>query len=59
MHELKQMPTPKVAVRETVRVVEKTVYRDRKPKKRKQKKRKNWSWKFKDELFDVIEDIFD
>nr|WP_306461218.1 hypothetical protein [Shimia sediminis] len=53
------MPTAKAAVRETVRVVEKTVYRDRKPKKRKQKKRKSWSRKFKDELFDVIEDIFD
>ena len=58
MHELKQMPSTKPVVREKVRVVEKTVYRDRKPKK-KHKKRKSWSRKFREELFDVIEDIFD
>ena len=58
LHELKQMPSAKPAVREKVRVVEKMVYKDRKPKK-KQKKRKSWSKKFREELFDVIEDIFD
>ena len=52
------MPSTKPAEREKVRVVEKTVYRDRKPKK-KHKKRKSWSKKFREELFDVIEDIFD
>ena len=52
------MPSTKPVVREKVRVIEKTVYKDRKPKK-KQKKRKSWSKKFREELFDVIEDIFD
>lgn len=59
LHELKQMPRAKTPKAEKVRVVEVPVYRDCKPKQRKQKKRKSWSRKFREELFDVIEDIFD
>ena len=53
------MPRAKTPKAEKVRVVEVPVYRDCKPKQRKQKKRKSWSRKFREELFDVIEDIFD
>ncbi len=47
------------APREKIRVIEVAVSRERPKNKKKHKKRKSWSKKFKEELFDAIEDIFD
>ncbi len=60
LHELKQMPsTPRREKR--VKVVHVPVYRDAKQPKpnKKRKRRKSWSRRFAEELFDVVEDIFD
>ncbi|WP_299349669.1 hypothetical protein [uncultured Shimia sp.] len=60
LHELKQMPSSRRdAPREKIRVIEVAVSRERPKNKKKHKKRKSWSKKFKEELFDAIEDIFD
>ncbi|MDV4145359.1 MULTISPECIES: hypothetical protein [Shimia] len=60
LHELKQMPSAPQK-QERVKVVHVPVYRDSKPSKpkRKKKRKKSWSRRFAEELFDVVEDIFD
>ena len=44
--------------KERVKVVHVPVYKDTKAKKKK-KRRKSWSRRIAEELFDVVEDIFD
>lgn len=57
LHELKQMPGP-MRPKERVKLVHVPVYKEAKAKKKK-KRRKSWSRRFAEELFDVVEDIFD
>ncbi|MCW9044178.1 MAG: hypothetical protein OQK05_12620 [Pseudopelagicola sp.] len=61
LHELKQMPQA-TRPKDRVKVVHVPVYRDAKPskpKKKKKKRRKSLSRRIAEELFDVVEDIFD
>ena len=44
--------------KERVKLVHVPVYKEAKAKKKK-KRRKSWSRRFAEELFDVVEDIFD
>lgn len=59
LHELKQMPvSPRP--KEQVKPVHVPICKEAKPKpKKKKKRRKSWSRRFAEELFDVVEDIFD
>ncbi|MBR9841601.1 MAG: hypothetical protein GYB25_00445 [Rhodobacteraceae bacterium] len=57
LHELKQMPSA-TRIKERVKVVHVPVYKEAKTKKKK-KRRKSWSRRLAEEIFDVVEDIFD
>ena len=65
LHDLKHLPAaPKrEKPREKVKVVHVPAYRDKPEKKakkvKKSKRRKGWSQRFMEEVFDVVEDIFD
>ena len=58
LHELKQMPGMARA-KERVKVVHVPVYREAKSQKAKKKRRKSWTRRFAEEIFDVVDDIFD
>ena len=57
LHEIKQMPVS-THPKERVKVVHVPVYKEAKAQKKK-KRGKSWSRRFAEELFDVVEDIFD